>query len=313
MKVFIAGASGVLGRRLIPRLVANGHEVVGMTRTGAKRSLLEGLGAAPVVADALDPEAVGKAVGESGAEVIVHQLTAIPDAIDMRRIDRDFALTNRLRTEGTNHLLSAAHATGVRRFVAQGFAPYVARGGGVRTEDAPLDPDPPRALRATVEALRHLETSVTGAEGMEGLVLRYGVFYGPGTGFAVEPPGANVRMILKRGFPVVGGGTGVWSLVHIEDAATATAVAVERGAPGVYHVVDDEPAPVSQWLPAFAEVVGAKPPRRVPRWLGRLLAGEAAVMMMTEVQGASNAKAKAELRWRPRYASWRRALAEGMG
>jgi len=314
MKVFVAGATGAIGRQLVPMLVQRGHEVVGMTRTDSKRELLQGMGARPVVADALDPEAVGRAVGGAEPEVIVHQLTAIPSSLNPRRLERDFAGTNRLRTEGTDHLLSAARGTGVRRFVAQSFASYFVRtGSAVKSEDDAFDPDPPAAIRTTLEAIRYLEDAVTGADWVEGVVLRYGAFYGPGTSFAVRPPGELVGLIRKRMFPIVGGGAGVWSFVHIEDAAKATVDAVERGARGTYHVVDDEPAPVREWLPVAAEVLGAKRPWRLPRWLGRLAAGEAAAVMMTEARGASNAKAKRELGWQPRYPSWRQGFVKGLG
>jgi nucleoside-diphosphate-sugar epimerase len=314
VRIFVAGATGALGRPLVPMLVARGHEVVGMTRTESKRDLLTRLGAKPVVADALDPEAVGRAVSEAEPEVIVHELTAIPTSFNLRGMERDFVTTNRLRTEGTDYLLSAGRAAGVRRFVAQSFASYFARHGGpVKDETDPLDTEPPPGLRTTLEAIHYLEDAVTGADWVEGLVLRYGPFYGPGTSFAVDPPGELVKLIRKRQFPIVGNGAGVWSFVHIEDAATATADAVERGAPGIYHIVDDEPAPVREWLPVAARAFGAKPPRRVPRWLGRLAAGELAAVIMTEGRGASNAKAKRELGWRPRYASWRRGLVEGSG
>jgi nucleoside-diphosphate-sugar epimerase len=314
MKVFVAGATGAIGRQLVPMLVRRGHEVVGMTRSESKHDLLAGLGAKPVVADALEPEAVGRAVSEAEPQVIVHELTAIPAAFDMRHIERDFAVTNRLRTEGTDHLLSAARAAGVRRFVAQSFASWFARSGGaVKSEDDPFDPEPPASVRSTIEAIRHLERAVTGADGIEGVVLRYGFFYGPGTSFSVNPPGALVEPIRKRRFPIVGNGAGVWSFVHIEDAAAATVDAVERGAPGVYHVVDDDPAPLAEWLPAAARAVGAKPPLRLPRWLGRLAAGEVAAVMLTEARGASNAKAERELGWRPRYPSWRQGFVEGLG
>ena len=246
MKVFVAGATGALGKQLVPMLVANGHEVVGMTRTEAKRDQLRSLGAQPVVADALDADAVGRAVGEAEPDVIVHQLTAIPPAINMRRFDREFALTNRLRTEGTDHLLSAGQAVGVKRFVAQSNAgPYARTGGPVKREDDPLDDDPPPAMRQGLAAIRHLEAAVTGALWTEGLVLRYGWFYGPGTSIALDPPGSQIELIRKRQFPIVGGGTGIWSFIHIEDAATATLAAVEGGPAGIYNVVDDEPAPVS--------------------------------------------------------------------
>jgi nucleoside-diphosphate-sugar epimerase len=309
MKVLVAGATGALGRQLVPKLAARGHEVFGMTRSESKRELIRGLGATPVVADALDPEAVAKAVAESDPEVIVHQLTALSSSIDMRHFDRDLELTNRLRTEGTDHLLAAGRAIGVKRFVAQSFAgwPFARSGGPVKSEDDPLDPAPPPGMRRALEAIRHLEAAVTGAEWTTGIVLRYGGFYGPGT--SIAPEGEHFELIRKRRFPVVGDGGGVWSFIHIEDAADATVAAVEHGSRGIYNVVDDEPAPVAEWLPAIARSVGAKPPRRVPRWLGRLLAGEVATVMMTEVRGASNAKAKRELGWRPAHPSWRGVLA----
>jgi nucleoside-diphosphate-sugar epimerase len=315
MKVFVAGATGALGRVLVPQLVAGNHEVVGMTRTPSRKDLLRDLGARPVVADALDPDAVARAVAEAEPEVIVHQLTALSGTIDMRHIDRSFAETNRLRTEGTDHLLAAGRAVGVRRFVAQSFAgwPSARTGGPVKSEADPLDPAPPAGLRAMLEALRHLEEAVTGAGWTEGVVLRYGGFYGPGTSFSVKPEGEHVALIRKRKFPVVGNGAGMWSFIHIEDAATATVAAIERGERGIYNVVDDEPAPVSVWLPVAAETLGAKPPRRLPRWLGRIAAGEAATVMMTEVRGASNEKAKRELGWSPRYRTWREGFASGLG
>jgi nucleoside-diphosphate-sugar epimerase len=309
MKVLVAGATGALGRQLVPKLAARGHEVFGMTRSGSKRELIRGLGATPVVADALDPDAVAKAVAESDPEVIVHQLTALSSSIDMRHFDRDLELTNRLRTEGTDHLLAAGRAIGVKRFVAQSFAgwPFARSGGPVKSEDDPLDPAPPPGMRRALEAIRHLEAAVTGAEWTTGIVLRYGGFYGPGT--SIAPEGEHFELIRKRRFPVVGDGGGVWSFIHIEDAADATVAAVEHGSRGIYNVVDDEPAPVAEWLPAVARSAGAKPPRRLPRWLGRLLAGEVATVMMTEVRGASNAKAKRELGWRPAHPSWRGVLA----
>jgi nucleoside-diphosphate-sugar epimerase len=309
MKVLVAGATGALGRQLVPQLVARGHEVYGMTRTQSKVDAVRAMGAAPLVADALDPEAVASAVAESEPEVIVHQLTALSGSIDMRHFDRDFALTNRLRSEGTDHLLAAGRAVGVKRFVAQSYAgwPFARTGGPVKSEDAPLDSDPPEGLRRTLAAIRHLEEAVTGASWTEGVVLRYGGFYGPGT--SLGPDGEHLELIRKRGFPVVGGGEGVWSFVHIEDAAEATVAAVEHGSRGIYNVVDDEPAPVAEWLPAIAESVGAKRPRKIPRWLGRLVAGEVATVMMTEVRGASNEKAKRELGWRPGHPSWREGLA----
>jgi nucleoside-diphosphate-sugar epimerase len=285
-----------------------------MTRTDAKRDLLRSLGARPVVADALDADAVGRIVGETEPDVIVHQLTAIPPKINMRRFEHEFALTNRLRTEGTDHLLSAGRAAGVARFVAQSNASLYARTGGpIKREDAPVDDHPAPEMREGLAALRHLEAAVTGARWTEGVVLRYGWFYGPGTSIALDPPGSQIEMIRKRQVPIVGGGTGVWSFIHIEDAAAATVAAVEGGPAGVYNVVDDEPATVSEWVPALAAAVGAKRPLRVPRWVGRLAAGEWATVAMTELRGASNDKAKRELDWQLRYPSWRQGFAKGLG
>ncbi len=308
MRVFVAGATGAIGRQLVPRLVAAGHEVHGMTRSEAKRPLLEELGAVPVVADALDPDRVAEAVARARPEVIVHELTAI-GSINMRRFDRDFALTNRLRTEGTDHLLSAGQAVGVRQFVAQSIATfgiYERSGGPVKSEEDPLETRPPREMRETLAAVRHLEEAVLGAEWTEGIVLRYGAFYGPGTSLA---PGAEqLELIRQRKLPLVGDGGGVWSFIHVADAAEATVAAIERGRRGVYNIVDDDPAPVAEWLPELARQLGAKPPMRVPRLLGRLFAGEAGVVMMTAIRGASNAKAKRELGWEPGHPSWRQAV-----
>ena len=315
MKVFVAGATGALGRVLLPQLVANGHDVVGMTRTASKQDLVRSLGARPAVADALDPDAVARAVAEAEPEVIVHQLTALSESLDMRHLDRDFAATNRLRSEGTDHLLAAGRAVGIRRFVAQSYAgwPFARTGGPVKAETDPLDPSPPDAMSTILDAIRYLEKAVTGAGWTEGVVLRYGGFYGPGTSFGVKPEGEHVALIRKRKFPVVGNGAGVWSFIHIEDAAAATVAAIEHGERGIYNVVDDDPAPVAEWLPAAAAALGAKPPRRLPRWLGRIAAGEAAAVMMTEVRGASNEKAKRRLGWQPSYSSWRQSFATGLG
>ena len=314
MKVFVAGATGALGKQLVPLLVANGHDVVGMTRTEAKRDQLRSLGAQPVVADALDADAVGRVVGETEPDVIVHQLTAIPPKINMRRFERDFALTNRLRIEGTDNLLSAGRAAGVERFVAQSNASLYARTGGpIKREDDPVDDDPAPEMREGLAALRHLEAAVTGAAWTEGVVLRYGWFYGPGTSIALDPVGSQIEMMRKRQVPIVGKGTGVWSFIHIEDAAAATVAAVEGGPAGTYNVVDDVPAPVADWLPALAAAVDAKRPLRVPRWVGRLAAGEWATVAMTDLRGASNDKAKRELDWQLRYPSWQQGFAKGLG
>lgn len=307
MKVFVAGATGAIGQQLVPRLVGAGHEVHGMTRSESKQRLIYDLGADPVVADALDAEQVAEAVANVKPDVIVHELTAI-GALDMRHFDRDFALTTRLRTEGTDHLLSAAQAVGVQRFVAQSyFAGYARSGGPVKSEEDAIDPSPAREMRESVAAIRHLEQAVLGASWTEGVVLRYGAFYGPGTSMA--PGGQQTEAIRQRKFPLVGDAGGVWSFIHVADAAQATVAAVEHGRRGIYNVVDDDPAPVAEWLPALARELGAKKPMRVPRFIGRLFAGEAGVVMMTEVRGASNAKAKRELAWQPSHPSWRQGLA----
>jgi nucleoside-diphosphate-sugar epimerase len=320
MKIFVAGATGVLGRALVPQLVARGHEVVGMTRSGSKQDLVRSLGARPVVADALDPDAVAQAVASAEPEVIVHELTALSgklSARDMRHPERAAMaiMTNRLRSEGTDHLLAAGRAVGARRFVAQSFGAFrwARTGGPVLTEADPIDPNPPGAMRPALVGILHVERAVTSIEWGEGLVLRYGGFYGPGTSMSRAPDAEMAAPIRKRRFPIVGDGDGVWSYVHIEDAATATALAVERGEPGIYNIVDDEPAPVREWLPVLASTLGAKPPRRIPRWLARLAAGEMATVMMTESRGSSNTKAKRELGWQLRYPSWRLGFAQGLG
>ena len=282
-----------------------------MTRSVSKRGMLLELGAVPVVADALERDQVAEAVGNAHPDVIVHELTAI-GPLNTRRIARDFALTNRLRTEGTDHLLSAGQAVGVRRFVAQGiagFGAYARTGGAVKTEDDPLESEPVPAMRETLGAIRHLEDAVLGARWTEGIVLRYGVFYGPGT--ALTQGQEQFELVRRRKFPVVGDGGGVWSFIHVADAADATVRAVEHGVRGAYNVVDDDPARVAEWLPALAEQLGAKRPLRVPRFVGRLAAGEAGVVMMTEVRGASNEKAKRELNWRPEHTSWRQGFLAG--
>ncbi len=308
MRIFLAGATGAMGKQLVPRLVEAGHEVVGMTRSNSKRAALEDLGATAVVADALNADQVGDAVAKARPEVIIHQLTAI-SSFDIRNFDRSFALTNRLRSEGTDHLLAAGRAVGVGRFVAQSYAawPYARTGGPIKTEEDPLDPTPARNMRESMRAIRHLEAAVTGAGWTEGIVLRYGGFYGPGT--SMSRGGEQFEMIRKRKFPVVGDGAGVWSFVHIADAAEATVAAVERGRRGIYNIVDDDPAPVADWLPALADKLGAPKPWRVPKVVGRLFAGEVGVVMMTDIRGASNAKAKRELGWEPRHSSWREGFA----
>ena len=301
MRVFVAGGTGVIGRRLVPQLVARGHQVTATTTSAGKLELLEQLGAEGVVMDGLDAASVGEAVAAARPDAIVNQMTALSEAHsgkpNLKRADRFFAITNRLRSEGIDHLLAAAEATGVSYVVSQGHASMngVRQGGWVKTEEDPLE-----VLEGT-KAITHLEDAVVSAGGA---VLRYGGFYGPGAN------DDQVKLVLKRLFPLVGGGTGYVSWVHVDDAASATVLAVEQQATGVFNIVDDEPAPVSEWLPYLAECAGAKPPRRVPRWLARMLAGEMAVGMMTEGRGFSNAKAKRELGWQLRYPSWRQGFAE---
>jgi nucleoside-diphosphate-sugar epimerase len=308
MRILVAGATGAIGKQLVPALSAAGHDVTALVRSAPAEAAVRAMGAEPVHGDALDRGAVCAAVLAARPDVIVHQLTALSGSLDLRRFDRSFAATNRLRTEGTDHLLAAAWEVGVKRVVAGSYAgwPSARSGGPVATEADPLDPAPATAMRETLAAIRYLEEEVLAARG---IVLRYGAFYGPGTGLA--PDGEQLDGIRRRRFPVVGDGAGVWSFVHVADAADATVAAIEADRPGLYNVVDDEPAPVAEWLPEVARTMGAKPPRRVPRPVGRLLAGEAATVMMTEVRGASNAKAKAELGWAPRHPTWRGELGAG--
>ena len=305
LRIFIAGATGALGSRLVPQLVERGHHVTGTTRSNAGR--LHALGAEPVVVDPLDDAALREAVVAARPDVVVHQLTALTGLGMSRNFDKAFAQTNRLRTEGTDNLLAAARAAGAERLVWQSYAgwPYAREGGPVKTEDDRLDPTPPADVRETLEAIRHLEAVVTEAGGV---VLRYGGFYGPGT--SLEEDGEHAELLRKRRFPIGGSGEGVWSLVHIDDAAAATVAAIEGGAPGIYNVVDDDPAPIREIVPALAAALGAPPPRHLPGWLVRLAAGPQAYSMMTSVRGASNAKAKRELGWEPRH-TWRN-LAGGL-
>jgi nucleoside-diphosphate-sugar epimerase len=303
MHILIAGATGAAGRALIPVLIENGHTVTGTTRSESKTGELRALGADAQIMDGLDAASVKAAIAAAKPDVIVHQMTALT-GIDTKNIDKAFKITNRLRTEGTEHLIAAAPGT---RLIAQSFAgwPSARTGGPVKTEADPLDPAPPKGIRETHAAIRRLE-ALTIAAG--GIVLRYGGFYGPGTGMA--PGGEQVEMIRQRKFPVVGNGNGLWSFLHTDDLATATLAAIEKGRPGeIYNIVDDEPAPTREWLPYLASSLGAKPPRHVPAWLARIAASPAAVMMMTESRGASNAKAKAELNWSPRHPSWREGFA----
>jgi nucleoside-diphosphate-sugar epimerase len=310
MRVFLAGATGVIGRPLVRQLLADGHEVVGMTRTPAKAEALRDVGVEPVVADALDAAAVKRAVAEAQPQAVLHQLTAIPQRLDPRKILRDFELTDRLRTEGTHNLVEAARAAGAQRIVAQSIAFAYAPGppGAVHVESDPLTSDPPKQFRRSAAALAELERSVLGADG---LVLRYGYFYGPGS--SLSSSGAMCLDLAKRRMPIVGGGAGVWSFIHVEDAARATVAALTNGASGAYNIVDDEPAPAAEWLPALAEAIGAPRPMRVPAWLARPLAGSYGLAVMTKAQGASGEKAKRELGWRASYPSWREGFRSALG
>ncbi|MGH8869924.1 MAG: NAD-dependent epimerase/dehydratase family protein [Actinomycetes bacterium] len=308
MRVFVAGAAGAIGTRLVPQLVSRGHQVTASTRSPAKVDRLRALGAEPVVVDGLDAAAVGEAVARAEPDAVVHQMTALAGKPNLRRFDSWFALTNRLRTEGTEHLVAAAEAAGVGRFVAQSYTGWSnsRTGGPVKTEDDPLDPHPAKAQAESMAGLQFLDRVVPAARSVVGIVLRYGNFYGPGASESL------VELIRKRQMPIVGDGAGVWSWTHLDDAAAATVAGVEHGRRGIYNVVDDEPAPVSEWLPYLAEAVGARPPMRVPVWLGRLAAGQVTVQWMTEARGSSNDKAKRELDWRPTWSTWRDGFRLGL-
>ena len=313
MKVFVAGASGAVGKSLVPQLVAEGYEVIAMTRTAQNAESLRAAGAEPVVADALDRDAVLRAVTQAKPEVIIHQLTALTGVKNYKRFDDEFAVTNRLRAEGTDYLLEAARAVGTRRFIAQSYGNwnYQRSGANAHREEDPLDATPPRNQRKSLQAIQYLESVVTRAGGVEGIALRYGNLYGPGTGIALD--GDIVATVRKRALPLVGNGAGVWSFVHVTDAASAAVMAIQRGEPGVYNICDDEPAPVNVWLPELARAVGAKPPFHMPVWLARPIIGEVGVSMMTQIHGASNAKAKRALGWTPTFASWRQGFKGGLG
>jgi 2-alkyl-3-oxoalkanoate reductase len=308
MQVFVAGATGAVGRPLIVRLVAAGHAVTATTRNPARTESLRALGATPVVADGLDSAAMTRAVLDAQPDAVVHQMTALAGKPDLRRFDRWFATTNRLRTEGTDILLAAAGEAGVGRFVAQSYTGWTnpRTGAPVKTESDPLDPEPAAMQRESLAAIGYVEETVPKAA-FDGIVLRYGNFYGPGASDAL------VELIRKRRFPLVGDGAGVWSWIHLDDAAAATVAALERGRPGIYNVTDDEPAAAADWLPYLAQAVDARPPMRVPRWLARMMAGTVAVRWMTEARGSSNAKAKRELDWQPIWASWRDGFRKGLG
>ncbi len=307
MRVFVAGAGGAVGRRLLPMLVARGHQVTGTASRPESAEQIRRLGAEPIVVDGLDPVGIGEAVARAEPDAIIHQMTALSGTPDFKHFDRWFALTNRLRTEGTDNLLAAAKASGVKRFIAQSFTGWSnsREGSWIKTEDDPLDPHPVKAQTQTLAAIRYLERAVLEAP-LEGIVVRYGGLYGPGSSEALG------GILRKRMFPVIGNGAGIVSSTHIDDAASGTLSALERGRHGIYNIVDDEPTPTREFIPAIAEALGAPRPLRIPAWLGRLVAGEVAVTMMTEGRGSSNAKAKRELDWQPIWPSWREGFRRGL-
>ena len=307
MRVLVAGATGAVGRQLVPQLIEAGHQVSATTRSQGKTDGLRAAGAEPYVLDGLNAAAVGEVVARAKPDVIVHEMTAIPASLSFRKFREAFATTNKLRTAGVDHLLAAAQAAGVQRFIAQSFAgfPNMRAGGPVKTEEDPLDPNPPAGMREGFEALGYLERAVTSAP-LTGIALRYGGLYGPGASDVM------VRMVRRRQVPVIGGGGGVWSFLHVADAAAATVAALSHGSAGIYNVCDDEPATVAEWLPVLARSTGARPPLRLPAWLGRLAAGDAAVTVMTQARGSSNAKAKLELGWAPMWPTWRDGFARGL-
>ncbi len=305
MRIFVAGATGAIGRPLVSALITAGHSVVGLTRTAAKAETIRRMGAEPVVADGLDAVAIRAAVLSARPDAIIHEMTDLAGTTDLRHFNRTFASSNRLRTMGTDHLLAAAREIGVQRFIAQSYCgwPYARSGVAIKTETDELDPDPPEELHPTLEAIRYLEHAVTTSTRPEGIVLRYGAFYGPDTGMLDH---VMIEQIRHRRVPLIGDGGGWWSFVHVDDAAAATVRAVEHGNPGsIYNIVDDEPAEVREWLPALAQMLDAKPPFHLPAWIVRLVAGEHMVSMMTQVRAGSNIKAKRELDWEPVHPSWR--------
>ncbi len=313
MKVFVAGSTGAIGRVLVPQLVEKGHEVVALVRDDRKAEALLPGGATVAVADALNKEALTATIRKAEPEVIIHQLTSLPHAVNLKKLDDELSLTNRFRTEVTDTLLAAARLVGARRFIAQSFIgwPFAREGGPVKTEEGPLDSNPPPNFAKTLAAIRYLEDTVRKTVDLQALALRYGFFYGPGTGIAED--GLVIKLIRNRMMPIIGNGAGIWSFIHIHDAARATVAAVSNGSSGIYNIVDDDPAPVSLWLPTLADAIGAKQPYRVPVWLGKLAIGEGGVSMMTQIRGGSNAKAKRELGWEPTYQTWRRGFVEGLG
>lgn len=313
MRVFVAGATGAIGKRLVPKLRDAGHQVVGLTRSAEKASALRSAGALPVVADAFDRPAILRLVKEAKPDVVIHQLTGLAGITNYRNFDRVFAGTNRLRTEGLDILLEAARGAGAQRFIAQSYGGwnYERTGDALKTERDSLDPHPPRKQQKTLDAIRYLEQAVLSGGKMTGIALRYGSLYGPGTNIALD--GDVSALVRARKLPIIGNGAGMWSFLHVDDAASATIAAIGRGAEGVYNICDSHPARVAQWLPELARALDAKPPLHVPTWIGRLAAGDVGVSMMTQIRGVSNAKAQRELSWRPLYQSWQQGFWTGLG
>jgi len=312
MKVFLAGATGAIGKQLIPALIARRHEVIGLTRSASKADAVRAAGAQAVVADALDRSAILRAVKDVRPDIIIHQLTGLAGVTNYRNFDREFATTNRLRTEGTEILLEAGRQVGARRFIAQSYGGwnYERTGNALKAEADRLDPHPPRLQRQSLAAIQQLEHAVLNEPGVTAIALRLGSLYGPGTNLGAD--GDVTALVRARKLPIIGTGAGVWSFLHVEDAASAIVAAIKYGNTGTYNICDDDPAPVSEWLPELARSLGAQPPLHVPTWLGRLAAGEVGVSMMTKIRGMSNAKAKRELQWQPRYASWRQGFRDGL-
>jgi len=313
VKVFVAGSTGAIGRSLLPLLIEKRHDVVALVRTPARAKDVEALGARAAVADALDPDGLRAAIRRAAPEAVIHELTSLKGVTNFRRFDQTFALTNRFRTRTLDTMLAAARSIGVRRFIAQSYCgwPYAREGSPVKTEDDPLDPTPPASFRESLAAIRYLEDTIRQARDIQAFALRYGNLYGPGTDISAE--GTVADLVSRRKLPLFGSGAGVWSFIHVRDAASATVAAMSRGSPGIYNVVDDEPVPVNVWLPALANALGARPPRRLPAWVGALLLGDGGLSMMTLARGGSNAKSKRDLAWQPSFASWRRGFVEGLG
>jgi nucleoside-diphosphate-sugar epimerase len=313
MKIFVAGSTGVVGKILVPQLIERGHEVFALVRNSQKSKDVKAAGAKAIIANALDKIELTESIKKTEPEVIIHQLTSLSNASgNFKKFDEEFELTNRFRTEATDTLISAACLVGARRFIAQSFCgwPFARERGPIKSEEDPLDPNPPAGFKRTLQAIKYLEKAVKSVTDFEALALRYGIFYGPDTGFSKD--GLIATLLRKHKMPIVGNGNGVWSFIHINDAVSATVNAISQGKPGIYNIVDNEPAPVKYWLPFLAEILETKPPSKIPAWIAQLIIGKAGVSMMTQIRGGSNAKAKRELLWKPVYSSWRQGFKEGL-